>query len=70
MKPSANATTSTVCPTEYRVVLGVRDLNWWVVFLVYTVGAFISAGTIYTSDLAQRAPGRFFSAAFSEFTGY
>jgi len=70
MKPSTNATISTSCPTEYRVVLGVRDLNWWIVFLVYTVGAFISAGTIYTSDLAQRAPGRFFSAALSEFTGY
>jgi two-component system LytT family sensor kinase len=70
MKPSTNSTTSTGCPTEYRVVLGVRDLNWWFVFLIYTAGAFISAGTIYTSDLAQRAPGRFFSAALSEFTGY
>ena len=70
MKPSTNATTSTGSPAQCRGVLGVRDLNWWVVFLLYTVGAFISAGTIYTSDLAQRAPGRFLSAALSEFTGY
>lgn len=70
MRRSTNVTASTGRPTDYRVVIGVRDLNWWVVFLLYTAGAFISAGTIYTSDLAQRAPGRFFSAALSEFTGY
>jgi signal transduction histidine kinase len=48
----------------------VSDLNWWLVFLVCTVLAFLQASTVYTTDLADRHPVRYYYPLIWEFTGY
>ncbi len=46
------------------------DLNWWIVLLIYTLGAVISAGTTYTAGLAEEHPIPYLYPALWEFTGY
>jgi len=49
----------------------ISDLNWPLVFLVYTVAGVISAGTVYTSELAQRNNGiPYFYPLIWEMTGH
>src|SRR5512140_822980 len=46
------------------------DLNWWLLLVLFTLGALISAGTVYTSDLAQRTPTSYLYPLLWELTGY
>ena len=46
------------------------DLNWKLCFLVYVVGALLDTGTVYTHDLAQRAPVAYFYPLIWESTGW
>lgn len=46
------------------------DLNWPLVFLLYTVLALISAGTVFTSDLAGGSHRPYYYPLLWEVTGY
>ncbi|HEY5909408.1 MAG TPA: hypothetical protein VJA21_02260 [Verrucomicrobiae bacterium] len=46
------------------------DLNWRIVLLLYTLGAFISAGTTYTAVLAEGGNLPYFYPLVWELTGY
>jgi two-component system LytT family sensor kinase len=46
------------------------DLNWTVIFLIYSVLALLATGTSYTSLLSQRISVPFFYPLIWEFTGY
>ena len=48
----------------------IRDLNWKLVFLLYSAGALISAGTVYTADLAEHNNRPYFYPLIWEVTGY
>jgi signal transduction histidine kinase len=68
-----SAPTESGCPASgppRRHWIELSDLNWKIVFLIYTAGAFIEAGTIYNLDLAQRNAVPYFFPVLWEFTGY
>ncbi len=46
------------------------DINWWLVALIYTVAAVLSAGTVYTSELANGRELPYLYPALWEFTGH
>lgn len=46
------------------------DLNFWIIWLIYTLSAVLSAGTHYTARLAEREPIPFFYPLIWEFTGH
>jgi hypothetical protein len=48
----------------------VSDLNWWIVILLYTLGAIVSAGTFYTSTLAEHGNAVYLYSVLNEFSGY
>src|SRR5262249_12944340 len=56
--------------TVGRHWIELSDLNWGLVFLLYTILALLEAGTIYTTDLAERHPVRYYYPLIWEFTGY
>ncbi len=60
---------STPTPGERRWI-ELSDLNWWVVLLLYTLGALISAGTVFTSGLAERRYIPYAYPLVTELTGY
>ncbi len=53
-----------------RYWIEISDLNWWIVLLLYTLGAVISAGTFYTAELAEHRHIPYFFPLLTEFTGY
>jgi len=53
-----------------RFWIELRDLNWWVVLLLYTLGALISASTFYTTELAEHRYIPYAYPLLTEFTGY
>ena len=46
------------------------DLNWWLIFLLYTVGGLISAGTVFTASLAEGGHQPYRYPLIWEMTGY
>ena len=53
-----------------RYWIEISDLDWRIVFLLYTVNALLSAGTAYTSELASRHGIAYFYPLLWEFTGH
>ncbi len=56
--------------SDDRRWIRLSDLNWWVVLLLYTLGALISAGTVYTSELAEHRHLPYVYPLVTELTGY
>ena len=46
------------------------DLNWWLVFLLYTVLGWISAGSVFTASLASGGHQPYYYPLIWEMTGY
>ncbi len=69
---AANSTsaTSAPAPVPARRWVCVSELNWPVIFLVYSLLALISTGTSYYSSLADRHPRPFLYPFIWEFSGY
>jgi two-component system, LytTR family, sensor kinase len=53
-----------------RYWIQLSDLNWGLIFLVYIAGALISAGSVYTSELAQRNTIPYYYPLLWELSGY
>lgn len=56
--------------SERRHWIELPDVNWLIVFLLYTCGATVSALTVYTADLAEGSSRPLFYPVIWEFTGY
>jgi len=68
MKSSADSVVE-AGPTARRWI-ELSDLNWGLVFLVYTVSGLISAGSVFTSGLAEGAQQPYYYPLLWEITGY
>jgi len=53
-----------------RYWIQLSDINWWLVLLICTLAALQSAGTVYTSDLAQGSDRPYYYPLLWEFSGY